>query len=262
MSGFLYYLPTQAKSIGLEELQAAGMGYAFESPSMGRVRLEGNGPDGGAGVMVRGGPNAGRVGIYPDKQTWRKIPGLEAWVGIDNDDRPVPGDVARDERLKGHLARLNDGQEWLVPVIRQHDELDGERVYRCAVPQVSELQEDGTWTQGRVLDQFAEVWDIATRWQETQERALIEADDESDEVIVTFSDAHDAAAKGLAVNYRLGPAECALLELFTESAVGHVLNAMIDWPSQMEWLKKTIEASGGEPSGDGPSDDSPDTDQR
>jgi hypothetical protein len=263
MAGFLYYLPGPTQGVHLADAQAAGLGYAFDSDSFSACGIHANGLDtNGQGVVVADPKRTEKVGLYPDKQTWRKKPGREVWVGFYTDDPPKPSDLARKNQLAGHPVTLLDGEQWLCPLIRQYGEEDGELRWSAAVPQVSTLNEDGAWTVGEIVGQYKPIWETACRWQEELEKALLGTEDDEDGLVVTFTDAHEAAAEALAVNYVLGPVECSLCGLFTASAVARVLNAIVDWDCQLEWAtKKNGEASDGEPSDDGQPDTSQITDQ-
>ena len=264
MAGFLYYLPGPVEGVKLEDVQKAGLGYAFDSQNCTAAGVHANGLDEGRqGVIVADPNRVESIGLYPDKQTWRKIPGREVWAGFYTDDRPTPADLARKEQLNGHLVTLLDGNQWLCPLIRQFGEEDGELRWGIAVPQVSKLSDDGAWVAGDIVGRFKPVWETACRWQEDLERALFGGDDEEEDgLVVTFAEAHDAAAEALAVNYVVSPIECDLCGLFTDEHVRDVLSAMVDWDTQLAWAtKKNAEASAGEPSDDGQPATSLTTDQ-
>jgi hypothetical protein len=54
----------------------------------------------------------------------------------------------------------------------------------------------------------------------------------------------------LSTNYKLGKAEVALLGIFSDIAVGGILNALIDWPTFVAWREKKM-ALDGSNTGDG-----------
>ena len=74
MSCFYYWLPEVAPSIKLEEICTKGLGYALEDKHT--ARGCNNGPDGSHGSVVCHGDNRdGKLGYWPDVQTWRRVPG-------------------------------------------------------------------------------------------------------------------------------------------------------------------------------------------
>jgi hypothetical protein len=209
-------------------------------------------------VIVADPKRVETIGLFPDKQTWRKIPGKEIWVGFFNDARPTPDDLGREEQHDGHFVTLNDGNEWLVLAIRQWSIENGELVWSYGVPQVSQLDDDGVWSPGPIQNCFEPIWKVACDWDDAK---VIAFDEEDDSPGTPFSAGIDAAVMALAVNYVVGPAECALLDLFTQPTAIEVLDALTDWPTRIELQKKITEASAGSPTSDGLEDSIPSTDQ-
>lgn len=263
MVGLLYYLPQQTRGITLADIKAAELGYAFEerfTPC--EVR---GGPDKSGGVIVaddRGVPGH-QIGYYPDQQEWRKIPGIEAWVGCYREAHPTPADLARTRMLNGHLVRLGDNQDWLIPVARGQIETDNQELrWYVALPEVIGIDDAGNWEPGAVLPQYAELWEIANRWWNIQGEATAEkeADETAESVTVRFDFAgvNDAALSALATNYRMGKAEVVLLGLFNRRCLYDILNALVDIPTIEEFLKKKEEVDGS-PTADGLPDLTPAT---
>lgn len=266
MSGFLYYLPGPTQGVHLADVRRLGLGYAFDSDSFSAPGVMANGLDEvGQGVVVADPKRTENVGLYPDKQTWRSVPGGvqflpgEVWVGCYKDDRPTPADLARKDQINGHYVTLNDGNEWLCPVARGATEEDGAIYWHHAVPQVSQLNEAGEFEPGDVVPKYAALWDTACRWFDVR----MGAGDESDEGAISFSfdGLHKAAIEALATNYVIGPAECDLLGLLTQEAAIEILDVLIDMPTRFELQKKIANRLDTSHSEDGPSDDSLNTDQ-
>ena len=107
-----------------------------------RVSGVGQCPPSGRGALITW-PSSGGVlkhGYRPDEQTW--WPSLDRvedqpryYVGIWNDSRPTPADLARRPQFGGHPVRLLDGHEWLTPAAVRlptvlADGLDGHPVWR------------------------------------------------------------------------------------------------------------------------------------
>lgn len=204
------------------------------------------GPLAGPGglIVARGAltpETIGRVGYYPDRQKWRRVPHSSACVGYDTEHPPTPADLARAEQLPGHWITLGDGHKWLCPVARAWDDIgDGQRGFRCALPQRSTLDDAGNWQPGEVVEQHRKLWEMAGQWWDVKAGAAAK-----DASIIQFAPGHDAAVKALAANYHVSAAECALLGLLTVPVVVSILDALIDWPTLAEWQKKTASDSTG-----------------
>ncbi len=244
MSGFLYYLP-EKKLVRLADLQEVGLSYAFDKPSI-ATRQALSGPDGAAGLVVASEkdlpPEA--VGYFPDEQTWRKIPGLEAWVGFYRKTPPGPGDLERADALRGHPVLLGDGQEWTVPIARGWSDTDPARWY-IALPTVSTLDDQDNWIPGGISSRYQYLWTLAETWWTAFSAARTEgAGAEEGHAILAFEGIHNAAMQALGANYRIGKAEIALLGLFDDQNTVRIMNALIDWPTFKEWVKKNEERVG------------------
>lgn len=265
MAGFLYYIPGPTEGVSIVDVRAMGLGYAFESGSFAAPGVHANGlGENKQGVIVADPKRVERIGLYPDKQTWRRIPGRlktqEAWVGFFNEDHPTPKDLARHAQHSGHWVTLNDGNDWLVLAVRQWAIQDGGLVWDYGVPQVVQLDDKGVWSPGPIKNCFEPIWKTACDWEDAKERAAM-GEEDGDSPLVTFTGGLDAAVQALAVNYVVGPAECALLDLFTTPTAVAVLDALTDFPHRIELQKKIIAGLDGEPTSDGPEDSTPDTDQ-
>jgi hypothetical protein len=244
MAGFLYFLPGK-KTVRIADLNEAGLGYAFEKPSVAsRETLEG--PGGLAGAVAASEKDMGdaRIGYFPEEQTWRKIPGLEAWVGFYTKIPPGPGDLERADALRGHLVRLGDGREWTAPVARGWSDSDPARWYN-ALPSVSTLDDQGNWTPGGTSPRYKALWALAESWWDAFCAAQADgAAAQESHAVLAFEGIHNAALYALAANYRLGKAEVALLGLFDDANTVAIMHALIDWPTFKEWVKKNEERAG------------------
>jgi hypothetical protein len=251
MSGFLYYLPSRSQGLKPAEARAAGLDYAIDDrlTAVDVVR----GPDGGRGVLIAN-PNcisAAECANRPDQQTWAKGP---IWIGMAAASRPGPASLARTRQLGGHVVRLLDGADWIVPIARGWVEEDGDAHWYHALPRRSvfippEDGEPGTWQPGGVVEAFAPLWELANRWLQAEaEAAAAEshsaeggAGSASVKASFDFSGAHEAAVEALAVNYRIGPTEASLLGLLSADVCREVLDALVDRPTLVAWLqKKTV----------------------
>lgn len=238
--GPVYFIPRATRQVKLAEARALGLAYALED----KLTPAGvaHGPDGQAGVVVadpdRVPPH--KIGYYQAEQAWRKIPGGSTaagdalWVGIYTADPPTPADLVRLRPLVGHGVTLADGRRYTVPVARSIDEAADELVYHNRLPQAITIDDEGEWQPAGVLAQYTRLWEIACAWWD----ARLGAQETDAGWTFHFAQANDCALEALAANYRLGKAELALCGLLTEEAVVAVLDALIDWPTVISWLKK------------------------
>jgi hypothetical protein len=237
MSHLIYFIPGETAAIDRAKIDAAGLAHAFEA----RIVRGGcaTGPDGTGGVLLSAGDD-GKVGFFPDRQTWKRFPRGAAWVGFYTDDRPTPADLQTAHALAGHSLELLDGQSWTVPLARQFRD-EGETFrFQTALPQTVSLDDEGDWTSGGILPRYMQLWELACQWYDSRTHAEIEEVGETT-ATVKFEfvrDVLDAAAAALAVNYRLGKVEIALLGLLTVDLAYTVLDLVVDFPVLLEWSKK------------------------
>lgn len=237
MAGLVYYLPGKG-AVSEKNVLDAGLGYAYVK-KLAHVGMS-SGPDGksGAAFLLAEGSLAPLADAATRRKTWTQIPNSAAWVGYDPDNRPAPAELARAERIGGHMTRLADGQEWLVPVAR---ELGG----GSALPR--RLSWDGaSWTPGDVLPQYRRLWEAACRAFDQ----LLGVEGHGD-MAMLLSEECDLAAQALCCNYRVGPAEISLLGLFATGTQAAVIGSLIDLPTMAMLQKKTPAAPGSKPGGGG-----------
>lgn len=229
MAGLLYYIPGGERSIDAAALCDRGLGYVFGGPEAGRSTVAGvqAGPfDMGPGVVLADSKHTSAgVGFHPERQTWRKIPGLAkpgAAVGMYTDARPTPSELVRDDGLsQSHPVRLRDGQEYFIPIA-------------IKLPRATDIGDDGEWRIGEVINTHNTLWTLAQEWFDRimgSLRRATDGDDDGREVAqFKFAELCDGALLALSANYRLGKAEVALLGLFDNNVAKEVLMALIDWP--------------------------------
>jgi len=259
MAGFLYFVPGR-DAIAPEDLQVLGLGYLVDRarPLVPRP-LFGNGPDGKqSGLILALADAVPDLGFYPQRQVWKPIPGSPAgvMVGMERDaPLPAPGDLERSRMLSGHWVELADGQEWLAPIARCWLEHGGDAGWVCALPCRSRLDESGHWASGDPLPRYEAVWDLAARWDGANQAAIADREEGGEEVSVSFQfdDLHEGAVLALQQNYLLGPAEVDMIGCLTQDDAARVLNALVDLPTRLEWVKKKLAAeSAGGSSSPGP----------
>lgn len=237
MSCFLYFLHAGG-GVGLADFEAAGIGYAWPDQRTKRETLKGPGGTAQGVVVADARLPADRVGFWPDRQTWSKVPGSTAWCGYYTDEPPTPEELLRAEPLPGHRVELADGRPWLVPVARGVAE-DG---WYHTLPRQSVLDESGQWTRGDVVAKYGRLWETACQWWDALNAATVESAGDAARLVFDFAGIHDAAVVALSANYRLGRIEAALLGIFDDRCVRRVLDALVDWPTLEEFAKKKIEA--------------------
>lgn len=239
MPGFIYYIPqsmTQGRQPNPQMMRDVGLGYALDGKQFAHREVL-KGPDGTKGAVIAGpGTDSHEVGYYPDKQTWRRIPGKhDVWVGYYTDDPPKPRDLARARQLDGHYVRIpDDGGEWLIP-----------RAVRigagCVLPRVSDLDEDGNWSQSKVREKYRDLWDLAMKWQDalTEYYAALEVKAEHPTIRCDSTDEHETATVCLQTNYHIGRVEAVMLELIGTDSIPEIIYALLDVRTMLDDQKKT-----------------------
>ncbi len=245
MSAFLYYVPGDYPQMALDKVAELGLAYAFERQPEARLTM--HGPDDGSGPVFGIFEKLGddlTGGYFPEKQTWRKIPKSECWIGYYNDAKPGPDDLMREQALDGHWVELGDGNKWLAPVARSCDADATEYMAINNLPVQGDIDDEGNWVQTKVSDRYAAIWDLATKFWDVFRDALrrtAEIDPAPDTVPVQFGEFYSGAVTALAVNYRVSNIECAVLALLTMQESTKILTSLIDLPTVNEWLKKNRE---------------------
>ncbi len=261
MPAFLYYIPGhQAATPKL--LGTLGLSYAFS----GGVYARGceRGPDQGRGCIVADKERVQEPGYWPDKQTWRRIPGRTTWVGYFNDQSPEPPDLLLPRPIGGAKLKLDDGREWLCPVARAWMRNDGEFAWANNIPHQMTLGEDGNWQRSGIKPRYAELWNIAEAWHRIRWGGGSPADE------ARFRGGAEAAAAVvcLQANYAVGPAEVSMLGVLEDEAILTILDTLIDRATLMRFMtedeqKKTrdLATPGGSSALPGPADETPTTAQ-
>jgi hypothetical protein len=240
MSCFYYWLPaakqpTNSAAI-IKSLRESGLGYAIDSRITSRT--SDRGPDGQRGVVVCAGDNVeGRLGWWPDEQTWKRIPGTELWCGMFTADRPKPDDLARTELVTGEWLTFDDGSTWMVPKARRWVEHEGKLLWVMNLPQCLTLDEDGQWVQGGIKAKYQRLWELATAYESTADTDGVYR--------FTLSQLNELAISTLQVNYRIGPVEIDLLGVFDETIRHRIIDVLLDVATVVEWSKKNEQALAG-----------------
>lgn len=243
MAQMLYYVDGRSR-ITPAEAAGWGLGYAFPDGHMVCSEFSAAGPGGTQGCVV--GRAGERLGYYPDRQTWLKMPALKGadkgpafYVGCWNDGRPTPAELQVEEPLRGTPVRLGDGNHWTIPVARCWNDRGEQAGWYNALPGKLTLDANGEWAAGGVEAKHAHLWELGTRWWESM---MGREPDKEGSVRFDFAGAHDAALSVLASNYRLSRPEVVLLGLFDDQleTASAVLNALVDWSTFVAWAKKNL----------------------
>ena len=226
---FLYFVPNKDRDLLKNIL------YAFDSKPLDREVLRG-GPNGGRGYIFFDSSAMNRIAqvtYNPDKQTWRKMPGVDIWVGYFNDEPPTAKDLARKDLVPGHALELGSGSDlWTIPCSRYF----GESGFSCGLPQVMDLNEEGEWTVGNVLAKHQELWDVSGKWFDAI--ATLDDGEENPSADMTIADVANACVVALRTNYRVSALEVGMLGLLTSSSRSEIMNMTIDYPAIEAWSKK------------------------
>jgi hypothetical protein len=245
MAGFLYRKIGSLKNnrLTLEEVRAMGLGYAFsKEPTTRETTIEGK-----KGFVFADEKRLGEctLGVYPNEQVWRKIPGREDGleIGYYKEAVPTPEDLKRDATLDGYVVDLA-GKKWTVPLVRSYDGQAG--VSRSALPCYVDLDEEGKPCQGEVLEVYKYLWDLTESYA-----ASVLSNEESAEDVNAF----EAAVKLLQANYVIDQIEAVQLRLFSDLApTTTVLLVAIDYGTFLEWMQEHEKKSN--PGGEGGSNSS------
>ena len=95
MSTFIYFTEAAKAPVNRQRAEALGVGYAFDT-SPASAELRGRTPSGGNGWLFADAERmAGKqLGYNQELQTWRRLPGLDVWVGYYNDAKRWLADAA------------------------------------------------------------------------------------------------------------------------------------------------------------------------
>lgn len=214
-------------------------------------------PENGSGMLliplVPGKPPPVRLGMYRDHQQWLQVaddPPL--WIGTDVEYPPTPDDLARPRQVEGHWVALDDGNDWMVPIIRSiNPEAVTNLPRRIGYDRTGELV-------ARVKPEHEELW---ARAEQVWDWVYAGGSYSVGEIMP-----HCLAFLG--VNYRIGKWEVERLGLLDTANYPEILRAAVDAPFAEQWAaaekKRTDsgqdtpppESSGTEP---GETDSTPDT---
>jgi len=237
---FLYYIPNVG---GANPKMLADRGLLSRFTN----RIIASGGQGGNGGLIEHGvtatiegpaieaeTNPARVGCivaagarparYDPSQRWTELASGKGCVGLeDNTLPPGPADLEREDGVGGYMITLADGNEWRIPLIRKWDPQKLAHVHSLpeAIQGEKGAKAGGKYRfRSKVRPEFAELDGKAIPiFKALCQQATIEIDE-----------LFEQAAELLAVNYRLGVEEVALLGLFTVELAMKALGLAIDTP--------------------------------
>lgn len=232
-NGFIYFVEHQAPQVKLDDIDKFGLSYAFDEMPNARECMRG--PSGSSGHCLAR-QDVEPCGYYPDRQTWQQSEVGRFWVGYDPKHFPGPADLQRDPMIAGRDVRLQDGNNWHVPVARSvsaDTSLAGMLVLD-RLPHTMRYK-NGRWEEGDVLRKYRSLWETASR---TFDEYLAVVNDNSYQPNLTFDDAIEA----LSANYAISFDEASILGLFTSTGPEQmaVLRTLFDADSFIEWGKKKL----------------------
>lgn len=207
--------PQQLVAVGLADLLDSEVGVSA-------VDVLQDGPDGGGGVCFFWGTTG--YGVHLDSQSW--IPAKPSgsltagrfWLGWPTGQQPGPSDLERPKGLGGLPVKLDDGNEWTIPVARQ-------------VPHKFALDAAGSPVRV-VKTRYAQFWQDALGYYEMFQR-IGQGGGE-----ITVAGGWSYAGQALAYNYRINADLIDALELISDECIVWLIGATLEI-SQIEAQKKT-----------------------
>lgn len=206
-----------------------GLSYAFPGPGS-IPAVPATGPEGHRGFYVCGSELGAEFlarGFDATAFSWEKI-SATAWAGYDSQHLPTPEDLMRHKVFDGPFVRLMDERKWIVPVARQ-------------LPRKIRFSPEGGITESPT-EKYRDMFSLCDKiWHmfRTDQKIL---DDGEEPYRMDDEESARAALKILQLNYRIGPAEANILEIFDSESVLAVLMAFVDWTAFVEVNAARMEA--------------------
>jgi len=233
MAGFLYFKPNHLTPLAPADIKAWGLGYAFTGP-LAHCVCQRNTPNGQPGTVFADAHRMGELAIAMDmaQQDWRPMPGGDLYVGYWRNHKPTPEDLERPTQITGYKVKLADDQQWQIPLVRRFDV--SQRTTVSNLPCYMELDEQGKWQRGQVLDVHAHLWNVT----EPIADALIGEYVHGRPPVVDDEKIMAAIVSLLMANYVVSAAELSLMHAFTSEANTHAaVMSACDWPTFLQWYE-------------------------
>lgn len=234
---FLYFAPGGEHPITKERAADLGVGYAFDA-NPASVRIEGRTPTGGPGWLFCRPEAMGELQIAyrGDAQRWKQIQGRDVWLGWYADSPPREASLARLEQRDGYQVTLANGEKWRIPILRF---FLGEAGFQSALPHYAELDENGEWIAGEVLEDFRELDAIASRLYEGMVESLL---DGNRSLPLSGTELLTMAHQLLTTNYYVSDAEISALHLLildpSYRQLHAIARAAMDFDRAEAWAQK------------------------
>ena len=222
----------------MHDVKAWGIGYAFENPPQG-LQCANLTPTGSAGYIFadKTRHGEGRVKMDMEAQTWRKMPRPgqdDIYLGYWKDSPPGPDDVARATQLSGYSLKMQDGRQWLCPLVRFFDKASEQVV--SGLPTKMALDASGEVTAGEVVDRYQYLYDAMDQYATAMQadRLIQLLEDQS------LSQVCKAARTLLQTNYVIDLPEIEALGLWQLARdecmdAVRIIVAAIDFANYHEW---------------------------
>lgn len=224
---FLYYRPASSKEPHDSRI--------FDAPP--HMREVAKGPDGGRGTLAvtLRTIEAGSAKCCYDAsgQTWRAIPGSEWWIGYWRNAKPGPADLVRSSVLDSQPVVIH-GQEWQVPICRVF--ADGQA--RVHLPQAMDLDADGNWVIGSVVEQYRQLWEASKSYFDFILSQIPDEEGNAEPIEIMVADVADACVVVLGTNYRVNAVEVAMLGLLDSHTRAEIMQATVDVRALTDRSKK------------------------
>lgn len=241
LAGLLYFVSGRTGIVNPTVAKELGLGYAFSGCGISSAHAD-DGPGSKPGMVF--GASGADVRYKPKRQVWQPYPGKEEeekedeeklFLGMWKDSPPGPEYFERKQQFDGHMVKLTDGNEWLVPVARA---VDG------TTPLPRPLKRGaGGWVPGeQPLAQYRDIFGHACRVWDQLASNNGQPKEKKEEIVISLDEEVDIAAMALGINYRVSAAEISLLGLFDTRNCAEVVLALIDFPAIRELLKKKQES--------------------
>lgn len=221
---FVYFIPGLSGPASREQLEAAGLGYAFPKGQEFHCAGDSEGPA-GMGALVSADAKALR--FKKSDVRWEQTEKI--FVGIMPSQTPKPAALRNEQSfVDGHAVVLGDKNSWTIPVIRFSDG-------STSLPCVLRRQASGSHRY-EVRSEFRKVFQMCDD--------LVDGVLQGKAPAFTPDQVAEFSAVVLGINYRISEVEISMLELIDTANIKQVANAVLDVPKMLvlfEEFKKKLQ---------------------
>jgi len=222
MTTFLYFVPGVTEN--KVDVKAVGLEYAFDGSPAKSYNTRGFDGEGGSVLAQR--EKGASLSFDPPKQTWKEFKGY--WVGYWNNNPPTEEALRRDLQLRGKPIRIRE-EWWTVPIARSFELDDGQIIARGNLSRYWDVNKDGEFVFGDVEERLRPLWDAALQWWDFVYQMDSPDEDKTIEPPVLLQvDLAKLACVVMGFNYRIGPAEMAMLHMLSEDTSQAIMDVAID----------------------------------